>query len=794
MAARDLADRTILLTGVTGFLGTAVLEKLLRAVPGCRVLTLIRPGRTGAERRLRQEVLASAAFGPLRDAMGDRFDGLVGTRVIPLAGDLGRDGLDLDAASRAHVRDVEVVIHSAAEVAFDSALDVALRTNLQGPVRLLEAVRAAGARPSVVQVSTAYVSGVCRGLVVEGGPGGLASNGGAGLDWHAELAAAEAVRARLEAESRSPARLSGLVKQARRGSGASGVPAAGAEVERLRARWVTDRLVEHGRAHARALGWSDVYTMSKAMAELAVAEACRDLPLSIVRPSIIESALAEPVPGWITGLRMAEPVIIAFGRGLLPDFPALPDGVVDLVPVDIVSNAVITAAGTPPVAGAPAVYHVATGVRNPLRFRDLVERTTDYFRAHPLHDAGGTPIPVPDWSYPSSHREDRRLGIVERGLQAALTALEGVPVTRRSRDLHERLAAARERVGRGRALAQMYAVYTEMDAVFDDTALQALDLARDDEERRTFPMDAGRLDWRWYLTESHIPAIVDLARLRRRAPRPPLPKPTSLAGGGAPTGRLGPVGSSERGLAIFDVEGTICNLTVIQHWLYFQLDRQGRDRWPLTVARTAAGVPGWIRLDRRNRLDFQRSFYRGYAGFEQADVAAAARRALHELTLPRCFPRALRRVREHLDAGHRVVLVTGALDEVVRPLAELLEVEVRAARLRTVDGRFDGDLAETPPTAEARGALVRRLAAEEGAKLADCWAYADSISDLSMLEAVGHPVPVNPDLKLLTASRRRGWSPQRWEVRDGGGHLPVALPRAVSDAGWRPGLARVGLS
>ncbi|HET9052200.1 MAG TPA: HAD-IB family phosphatase, partial [Candidatus Dormibacteraeota bacterium] len=218
---------------------------------------------------------------------------------------------------------------------------------------------------------------------------------------------------------------------------------------------------------------------------------------------------------------------------------------------------------------------------------------------------------------------------------------------------------------------------------------------------------------------------------------------------------------------------------------YFALDRQERRRWPVTIVGAAARIPGWIRLDRVNRLDFQRRFYRQYSGYTRREVEDAAHRALHEITLPRCFPRALRRVREHADAGHSVVLITGALDAVVAPLAALLEVDLHAARLRDVDGVFDGDLAQTPPTAEARGELVRLLAAERGCAKRDCYAYADSISDLSMLEAVGHPVPVNPDLKLAVVARRRGWAVQHWTVRDGGGRPPLALPADVSDAGRR---------
>ena len=785
MTVSDLAGRTVLLTGVTGFLGTAILEKLLRSVPGCRVLCLIRPGRSGAPARLATEVLATRAFAPLRDSCGADFDATVGARALSVAGDLSRDRLGLSAADLELVAGADVVIHSAAEVAFDSPLDVALSTNLRGPVRLVETVRSTGARPTVVQVSTAYVSGIRRGLVFEGSPGGLATSGGATLDWRAELAAAETVRARLEAESRSPGRIRRFGGAARRGIGAAGIPTGGAEAERLRVRWVADQLVAHGRVHARELGWSDVYTMSKALAELAVAEVCDGLPLSIVRPTIIESSVAEPVPGWITGLRMAEPIILAYGRGLLPEFPGLPDGVIDIVPVDFVCNVVITAAAAPP-SGGVAVYHVGSGARNPLRFRGLFEHTRDFFRASPLHDSAGAPIAVPEWSFPTGQTEARRLRMVERGFDAATVLLESGPATRRTRAAAERMEDTRDRVRRARQLAELYAVYTEMDAIFDDAATRALDLSRSAEERSRVAFDVASLDWTEYLQRSHIPAVVELARLRRRAPRPVPPRPTSRARAAQPS-RLPAIRADQPALAVFDVEGTIADLTVVQHYLYFLLDREARRRWPGIVARTALRVPGWLRRDRVNRLDFQRHFYRGYAGFEPQFVAEAARRAFHEVTLPRSFPRALRRAREHVDAGHRVVLVTGALEEVVRPLAELLEVELRGARLRVVDGVFDGDLADTPPSAEARGTLVRRLADETGVPVRACFAYADSISDLSMLEVVGHPVPVNPDLRLASVARRRGWPAQRWTVRDGGGRLPVVLPAEVSEQGRRRG-------
>jgi nucleoside-diphosphate-sugar epimerase len=89
---------------------------------------------------------------------------------------------------------------------------------------------------------------------------------------------------------------------------------------------VTDELVEAGRSRAASVGWPDAYAYTKALGEQALQETKGDVPVSIVRPSIIESSLAEPFPGWIRGFRMAEPVIISYARGLLKEFPGVPEG------------------------------------------------------------------------------------------------------------------------------------------------------------------------------------------------------------------------------------------------------------------------------------------------------------------------------------------------------------------------------------------------------------------------------------------------------------------------------------
>ena len=102
MIAEQLDGRRIAITGGTGFLGTALIERLLRCVPGCQLVLLIRPGRRSTvEQRAKREIFGNNAFDRLRQELGrDAFEQMVEDRVTPIAGDVGTDGLALDDAGR----------------------------------------------------------------------------------------------------------------------------------------------------------------------------------------------------------------------------------------------------------------------------------------------------------------------------------------------------------------------------------------------------------------------------------------------------------------------------------------------------------------------------------------------------------------------------------------------------------------------------------------------------------------------------------------------------------------------
>jgi thioester reductase-like protein len=157
MIREALAGRRIAITGTTGFLGTALLERLVRTVPDASIVLLLRAGRRSTvQQRANREIFRNDAFDRVRAEAGSKaaFEALLDERVTVISGDVGRDGLGLDDGGRAALASCDIVIHSAATVAFDAPLDGAVEVNLLGPARIVQTLQQLGRAPHLVSVST----------------------------------------------------------------------------------------------------------------------------------------------------------------------------------------------------------------------------------------------------------------------------------------------------------------------------------------------------------------------------------------------------------------------------------------------------------------------------------------------------------------------------------------------------------------------------------------------------------------------------------------------------------------
>lgn len=771
MIPEALAGHRIAITGSTGFLGTALVERLLRSVPECSLVLLVRSGRRSAAERIRREVFKNDAFDLLRRDLGDeQFQAMTDARVLTVEADITVAGLGLDESAREAVAGCDIFIHSAAAVAFDSPFDHAVQTNLLGPVNLAATLNDLGGPDHLVSVSTAYVAGSRKGAAPEelltDSPFAL------DIDWRMEAESALRLRTVTEDLSRTPEKLEIFRKGADDDLGAAGTTALSARREQRRERWVKDTMVEAGRARAAALGYPDAYAMTKALAEQALVETRGDLKVSIVRPSIIESAIAEPFPGWIRGFRMAEPIILAYARGVLKDFPSVPEGVMDVVPVDKVA-AVLCAVAAKGPEPEPEVFNVASGAVNPFMFEDFHEWSFEWFGEHPVYDDKDQPIPPPRWSYPSRSRVQTQLERARKGLKLAEATIRVLPVRGDKALVAADLEEQREEIERAQGYVELYGMYVECEATFLVNRLMDLweSLPADDQLR--FEFDPHAIDWHEYLTEIHLPSVIAQGRLKT--------SPSGQKGKDRYERLRGQVLSPDRHIAAFDLENTLIASNVVASWGWLATRRLGpRDRARMILKALVEG-PGLLAMDRRDRGDFLRHFYRRYEGAPVDQLAEDSQEMLSDFLLTQSFPAAVRRVREHRAAGHRTVLITGALDFVIEPLKPLFD-DIVCAKLGVANGRYTGRMDAVPPTGESRAQLLRDYADAEGLKLSESVAYADSTSDLPMLEAVGFPVAVNPETKLATLARRRGWLVEVFEKSDGAPRklLPLGSRRSQS--------------
>jgi HAD superfamily hydrolase (TIGR01490 family) len=224
-------------------------------------------------------------------------------------------------------------------------------------------------------------------------------------------------------------------------------------------------------------------------------------------------------------------------------------------------------------------------------------------------------------------------------------------------------------------------------------------------------------------------------------------------------------------LAIFDIDGTLVRgSTERRFWRYLLARRRQGPRQILAGAWFLVRfLPHYgVHVAKKNK---------GYlVGLTTADAAALAADFVAREALPRLYEPAVQRLQQHLRAGDTVALLSGTLEPLARALAQHLGVQHVCA---TVCAERNGRYLAQPPVVHPFGAQKVRSAAELAAQLGTdlrlATAYADSAHDLPLLEAVGSPVAVRPDRRLLRVARANSWDVI---AADAGGVAPPK-PRAT---------------
>lgn len=480
----SLSGKRVLLTGTTGFLAKVVLEKLIRTVPDVgRVLLLIRRGRHGesARERFEREIATSSVFDRLRAEEPDFLAHFFVEKIECITGEVTEVGFALSATRFVELAGrVDVVINAAASVNFREPLDQALSINALSLHNVTALARAANA--PLIQISTCYVNGYNRGdmqerIVVPAGAA-IPRHRDGYFDVDALISKLEKKIERLRTEVNEP---------------------------KLRER----RLTELGIREANRYGWNDTYTFTKWIGEQLAMRGMQGRALSIVRPSIIESTLQEPAPGWIEGVKVADAVILAYARGKTRFFPARPQGIIDVIPADLVANSILMASAEAisDEEQEHRIYQCCSGSSNPILLGDMIRmieqeskrnwKTYDrLFYSEPRHD------------FRVVH--PRLFGLMMGAMSAGVNAWTGLRLLLGASPLK-----SLEAVRTTQLLALTFSFYTQPRYRFHNTRLMALARRFGEEGRSLFPVDAKLIDWPSYLCRIHMNGLNRYA-LRRR--------------------------------------------------------------------------------------------------------------------------------------------------------------------------------------------------------------------------------------------------------------------------------------
>ena len=218
---------------------------------------------------------------------------------------------------------------------------------------------------------------------------------------------------------------------------------------------------------------------------------------------------------------------------------------------------------------------------------------------------------------------------------------------------------------------------------------------------------------------------------------------------------------SGRPAAFFDLDRTLLDINSGASYATFEY-REGRIGL-LDLGRSAC----WMALYHLSLIDMDRAYrkaVRYYAGVPSAELEARTRRWFDAEMHTHLRPGAAAALQRHRRLGHPLVLLTASSCYTSRMVCERWDIEHYLANDFETDdaGALTGEVTEPLCFGAGKVVRARAWARQHGVSLEDSWFYTDSLSDLPMLEAVGHPVVVHPDPRLRRVGRKRGWPLEDW--------------------------------
>lgn len=510
-----LADRRILITGATGFVGKVTLSLLLDRQPKVgKVLVLVRPKDEDAESRFFRILENSPAFDALRREHGRSAENFLREKVRVLSGDTSLPGLGLNAGDAAELsKGLDAVINIAGLISFNPSLREALEANADGSRHVAELAAAHNAK--LVHVSTCYVAGLRTGPISEQEPiiGYSPKPAPGGFSAERELAECRKfialTEARAAGEKSSQFRAQAVERLAQKGRANGTEKILRLTMERISRQWVEEELSREGLRRARLWGWPNTYCYTKALGEQLIASTA-GLSFSIVRPSIVESALHYPFPGWNEGLNTSAPVILAMSKGVTP-WPAHPTAAIDFIPVDLVAAATLAVTGAALAGQNEPAYHLGSSDTNPFPVRRCMHWVGRYTSRHWKDHA-----PERSWLQWLKTRPGVITVTADNyrrfGAPALRRALKSLAAWTGSKTALKRVTQSLVRLDRELALIE-YVIDAflpfihDIDCVFRTDRLRSLYSRVSAEDRARLPWTPESIHWRSYWFDVHIQGL-----------------------------------------------------------------------------------------------------------------------------------------------------------------------------------------------------------------------------------------------------------------------------------------------